>query len=53
MSKHAAEIFRAVINRIDPSGTYFDLVCFAIIEDINCFKSHNPRGNFAEKESTV
>ncbi|KAJ3329687.1 hypothetical protein HDU76_007380 [Blyttiomyces sp. JEL0837] len=45
--RHAAEIFKSALQRIDPKGENFDLVAFAIIEDCNSFKSHNPEGNIS------
>ncbi|KAJ3175112.1 hypothetical protein HK101_010759 [Irineochytrium annulatum] len=43
--RHAAEIHRMVLQAVDPRGDYFDLVAFAIVEDQNSFRSHNPDGN--------
>ncbi|KAJ3208561.1 hypothetical protein HDU67_006679 [Dinochytrium kinnereticum] len=49
--KHAAEIYKDILSNIDPRGEFFDLVAFAILEDHNSFRNHNPEGNitpFAE-----
>ncbi|KAJ3116190.1 hypothetical protein HDU96_010216 [Phlyctochytrium bullatum] len=49
--KHAAEIYKDVLANVDPRGEYFDLIAFAILEDQNSFRYHNPEGNirpFAE-----
>ncbi|KAI8848251.1 hypothetical protein BC829DRAFT_394439 [Chytridium lagenaria] len=45
--KHAAEIYRDVLAVVDPRGECFDLIAFAILEDQNSFKNHNPEGNIA------
>ncbi|KAJ3095250.1 hypothetical protein HDU97_007124 [Phlyctochytrium planicorne] len=45
--KHAAEIYRETLSAVDPKGEFFDLVAFAILEDQNSFKGHNPEGNIS------
>ncbi|ORY36822.1 hypothetical protein BCR33DRAFT_789990 [Rhizoclosmatium globosum] len=42
---HAAEIFLSLIKKVDPTGEKFDLIVFAIQDDSNSFKAHNPNGN--------
>ncbi|KAI9353674.1 hypothetical protein BDR26DRAFT_913926 [Obelidium mucronatum] len=46
--RHAAEIFQRALRQIDPNGMHFDLVAFAILEDTNSFKPHNPNGNTSQ-----
>ncbi|KAJ3378975.1 hypothetical protein HDU84_007144 [Entophlyctis sp. JEL0112] len=43
--KHAADIHLQVLNEVDPNGEFFDLIAFAILEDMNSYKRHNPQGN--------
>ncbi len=43
--KHMAELFREVFNEEEFINS-FSRVVFAIIDDHNARRSHNPRGNF-------
>ncbi|KAJ3417258.1 hypothetical protein HDV05_005714 [Chytridiales sp. JEL 0842] len=49
--RHSAEIHRDVLQKVDPRGENFDLIAFALLEDVNSYKPHNPEGTirpFAE-----
>lgn len=43
--KHVAELFKTVIEEKEFEG-YFDLITFAVIDDHNSRKTHNPEGNY-------
>lgn len=42
--RHVAELFRDVLQ--EPIAQAFKVIIFAIIEDHNSGKEHNPQGNF-------